>query len=83
MKSDLNVVESGDSMKTRTNPCINMEPQLNAVNTRITFATVTKKTSLSELLLPAPFRRTNDAGIISSNIQRLQKFSSYVDDFYN
>ena len=43
VKSDPNVVASGDSMKTRTHPCINTESKLNTVNTGITFATVTKK----------------------------------------
>ena len=41
VKSDPNVVASGDSMKTRTHPCLNTES--NTVITGITFATVTKK----------------------------------------
>jgi hypothetical protein len=42
-----------------------------------------RKTSLSELSFSALFRCTNDAGILFSNTQYLQKFSSYVDDLYN
>ena len=82
VKSDPNVVASGDSMKTRTHTCINMESQTLSIR-ELPLPPLQRKTSLSELLLSAPFRCTNYAGILSSITQHLQKFSSYVDNFYN